>query len=149
MRRTTLDPDGLSAACEVLWPTLRDASVDGLEAYPRRRSTVAGLMPRPNQTISRSAVFGASAARTTVPTPDRRLPRRSRIAAIDDVSHAADDLRAVDAACGGAAGVAALVDRGEAAEISEQAGIPLFAHLVDEILAAARGDLITGRRCPR
>lgn len=149
LRRTTLDPDGLDAACAVLLPALCAAGVVAvggptLGADP----LVAGLIlaarregPPLRGFLVRPAVKDHGTGRQI----EGHCPPGVRVAVLDDVvTRGGSILRAVDAVrAAGAVPVLALalVDREEGGrELLEQAGVPLFApfRVADVLAEAAR-----------
>jgi orotate phosphoribosyltransferase len=149
LRRTTLDPQGLAAACSVLWPAIQTAAVDAvggptLGADP----LVAGLIleARSHDSILRGfLVRGAAKDHGTGRQIEGHCAAGSRVAVIDDVvTRGGSILRAVDAVrAAGAIPVLALalVDREEGGrELLGQAGLPLYApfRLSEVLVEAAR-----------
>ncbi len=147
LRKTTLDPDGLSAACAVLWPALRAAGVTAvggptLGADP----LVAGLIleaRRDGHSLRGFLVRAAAKDHGTGRQIEGHCAQGTRVAVLDDVvTRGGSILRAVDAVrAAGAVPVLALalVDREEGGrELLEQSGVPLYAPLrVAEVLAEA------------
>jgi orotate phosphoribosyltransferase len=151
LRRTTLDPEGLRASVEALWPALAteglaavggptlgaDPLVAGLILESRARGgAMQGFLVRP-------AVKDHGTGRQI----EGHCPVGARVAVLDDVvTRGGSILRAVDAVRAAGATVVlalALVDREEGGrQALEQEGIPLFTPFrVGEVLeeAARRG----------
>jgi orotate phosphoribosyltransferase len=147
LRRTTLDPDGLSAACAVLWPALQAAGVAAIGGPTLGADPlVAGLIleaRRHGRPLQGFLVRGAAKDHGTGRQIEGHCPAGSRVAVIDDVvTRGGSILRAVDAVreAGAEAILAlALVDRDEGGRtLLEQAGVPLYAPFrVSEVLAEA------------
>jgi orotate phosphoribosyltransferase len=147
LRKTTLDPDGLAAACAVLWPALRDAGVVAVGGPTLGADAlVAGLIlaaRRDGQTLRGFLVRASAKDHGTGRQIEGHCPEGARVAVLDDVvTRGGSILRAVDAvrAVGAIPVLAlALVDREEGGrEILEQAGLPLYAPFrVGEVLAEA------------
>ncbi|MFB3909047.1 MAG: orotate phosphoribosyltransferase [Candidatus Eisenbacteria bacterium] len=151
LRRTTLDPHGLRAAVEALWPVIEEEAITAvggptLGADP----IVAGLILESRTRgghlqgfLVRPAVKDHGTGRQI----EGHCPAGARVAVLDDVvTRGGSILRAVDAARSAGAEVAlalALVDREEGGrQALEQEGIRLFAPLrVAQVLeeAARRG----------
>jgi orotate phosphoribosyltransferase len=148
LRRTTLDPAGLSAAVAALWPVVRAADVQAvggptLGADP----LVAGLLLRAHaeeRSLRGFLVRPAAKDHGTGRQIEGHCREGERVVVLDDVvTRGGSILRAVEAARAAGATVVqalALVDREEGGrEALESAGIPLFAPLrLGEILDEAR-----------